>query len=349
MLQLPLATDCSTDLLQKQMVESIYHSREWYYLITKLYGYELIPLTTTDTNGLISGYLPLFFIQSPLTGRRLVSLPFSDYCPLLAADEASANRLVDQAIEVARKREVKYLELRTGRNQTLARRRELVEESQLYVKWLVSLAPDPESIWPHLRKSVKQMVNKSKRLDVQVRIAQNCQDIEHYYRLHLQTRCKKHGMPAQPRAFFYSLWDAFEASGSMRLLLAEYQGMVIAGTILLASGSTLRYAYSASDQRYLNLAPNNLLVWKSIEFGCENGFQTLDLGRTSRNNEGLMGFKRRWGAIEEPLHYYYYPRVAGLTSTAENSWKFRMLTSLWRRLPLSVMSMLGGLVYKHLG
>ena len=38
----------------------------------------------------------------------------------------------------------------------------------------------------------------------------------------------------------------------------------------------------------------------------------LDLGRTARENFGLMEFKRGWGAIEEPLTYYYFPRCAGL-------------------------------------
>ncbi len=349
MLQLPLSEHCSTTLLQKQMLESLYHCHEWHNLLTELYGYELIPLVTADKKGLISGYLPLCFIHSPLTGRRLVSLPFSDFCPLLAADEVSVNNLIDQAINEAKKRKVKYLELRTGLNETLARREDLVEENQLYVQWLVPLSADPDKVWSRLRKSVQQKVNKSMKLCVQVRVAQNRQDIEHYYRLHLQTRSKKHGMPAQPREFFYGLWDAFAASGSMRLLLAEHQGTIIAGAILLASGSTLRYAYSASDERYLNLAPNNLLIWTALKSGCENGYQTLDLGRTSRNNEGLMGFKRRWGAIEEPLLYYYYPRTAGLASTSEDSWKFRVLTSFWKRLPLALTGALGGHLYKHLG
>ena len=62
-----------------------------------------------------------------------------------------------------------------------------------------------------------------------------------------------------------------------------------------------------------------------------------------------MEFKRRWGAIKEPLPYYYYPRTAGLASTSERSWKFRLLTSCWRRLPLQVAEPVGSLLYKHLG
>ena len=333
--------------LQRHDVIS-YHAN-WFDLISKLYGYTFIPLTTRGAQGEITGFLPLCYMQSPLTGRRLVSLPFSDICPLLAADETDANTLIDQAIALAKERKVKYLELRTGVNEALARRQDLVEENQLYARWLMPLSTDPDSIWSSLRKPVQHQVKKSQKLGVQARIAENREDMEHYYRLHLQTRSKKHGMPAQPEGYFLGLWDAFAASGSVQLLLAEYEGTVIAGMVLLASGSTIRYAYGASDEQFLKLAPNNLLMWTAIKLGCANGYQTLDMGRTSRDNEGLMEFKRRWGAIQEPLPYYYYPQVAGLASTSEDSWKFRLLTTCWRKLPLAVAGSLGGKLYKHLG
>jgi hypothetical protein len=62
-----------------------------------------------------------------------------------------------------------------------------------------------------------------------------------------------------------------------------------------------------------------------------------------------MRFKRQMGAIMEPLPYYYYPRTAGLAATSERSWKYRLLTGCWRRLPLQVAAPLGGSLYKHLG
>ncbi len=74
---------------------SLYYNEAWLALISKLYGYTFMPLITRDAAGQITGFLPLFSMQSSLTGRRLVSLPFSDYCPLLAKDEESANELID--------------------------------------------------------------------------------------------------------------------------------------------------------------------------------------------------------------------------------------------------------------
>ncbi len=334
--------------LEKQLHENFYYQQSWFDLLANVYGYTVVPLSTTDQDGTITGFLPLCSISSPITGRRLVSLPFSDYCPLLAADEASANALANQAVDLARRQKAKYLELRTGCCDALARRADLVEED-LYVRWLISLPTDSEMLWSGLRKPIQRQVKKSQKLGVQVREARDRQDVAHYYRLHLQTRSKKHGMPAQPQRYFYRLWDTFASSGSMRLLLAEHEGVVSAGMILLASGTTIRYAYGASDERYLRLAPNDLLMWSAIQLGCDQGYRTFDLGRTARDNEGLMEFKRRWGATQEPLPYYYFPRVEGLASTSEQSLKYRVLTSCWKKLPLPVAGSLGGYLYRHMG
>ena len=327
---------------------SLYYSQAWLNLITTLYRYQIIPLLTADQARQTTGFLPLCLIQSSLTGRRLVALPFSDYCPLLASDDDAANALITQAIDLAQQKKVRYLELRTGTNEILARHTDLVEEN-LYVRWLLPLSADPDAAWSRLRKPVQHQIKKSRKLGVQVRIAQQREDVEHYYQLHLQTRCKKQGMPAQPAQFFYGLWDNFAANGMMQLLLAEYEGNIIGGMVLLVSGTTVRYSYGASSERYLHLAPNNLLMWTAITWGCEHGCQVLDMGRTAHENEGLMEFKRRWGASQEPLPYYYYPATAGLAATSEQSRKFLLLTNCWRHLPVKVAGPLGGHLYRHLG
>lgn len=334
--------------LEQQARDVFYYQPAWLNLISQVYGYAVNTLTTTDTNGEISGFLPVCTMRSPITGNRMVALPFSDHCPLLAEDRASAQQLVDQAQCLADEQRARYLELRTGTHPMLAERTDLVESS-LYVRWFLPLQSDQDVVWAGLSKSVKQMIKKSQKMGVTVRRIEKREEMAYYYRLQLQTRSKKHGMPTQPQRFFIGLWDTFAASGALQVLLAEHEGKVIAGMILLASGSTIRDAYSASDVSALSMAPNNVLMWHAITLGCAHGFKTLDMGRTACDNEGLMAFKRRWGATKEPLAYYYYPRVDGLASTSERSWKFRLLTKCWRQLPLQVAGPLGAQLYRHLG
>jgi FemAB-related protein (PEP-CTERM system-associated) len=348
MIDVSLSDPSLANFIEKQVPGMFNYTQTWLNTVPRLYGYEVIPVISRSQKGDVTGFLPLCLMRSRLTGRRLVSLPFSDQCPLLSEDAASANALIDQAIELAIQEKAKYLELRSGINDVLSTRSDLVR-TDLYVRWLLPLTPDPEKTWVKMRKPVQHQVKKSRKQGVQVHVAECREEVEQYYRLHLQTRSKKHGMPSQPRRYFYNLWDAFARDRSMQLLLADHQGKVIAGMVLLAAGSTIRYAYGASDDRYLSLAPNNLLMWTAIEMGCRQGFRTFDMGRTARDNEGLMEYKRRWGAIEESLPYYYYPHMAGLASTSESSWKYQILTSNWKRLPLALAGSLGGYLYRHLG
>lgn len=348
MIQAPAINTDLQAFLKERASDHFYADPAWLNLITSLYGYTFIPLTTTDTSGRVTGFLPLGYIQSPLTGRRLVSFPFSDSCPLLAEDEISANELVNQAISLAREKRARYLELRTGQNETLARRNDLIS-ANLYANWLVQLGSDLDVVNKRLHQGARRKIKKARNLGVQVRIAKQRSDMYEYYRLHLLTRTKKHGMPAQPLAYFLRLWDAFASSGQIHLELAEYDGKVVAAHITAFYGKMARYMYGASDERFQQLGAGYLLTWESIAWGCQHGYQQLDLGRTAYANPGLMQFKQSWGAIEEPCPYYYYPAIQGLAATPESSRKYQLITQCWRRLPLGVSAPLGGHLYGHLG
>jgi hypothetical protein len=158
--------------IAQEMKQALYYTSAWLDLITEIYGYSPIALTSTNPSGQVTGSLPLCFIQSPVTGRRLVSLPFSDHCPLLAADEASANDLVDQAIRLAQEQSVRYLELRTGVNDVLAKRTNLVA-GDLYVLWIKPLVDDTDAIWRSTHRSVRQRMKKAHRRCVQVQMAES--------------------------------------------------------------------------------------------------------------------------------------------------------------------------------
>ncbi len=344
------------DFIVRQTDEPFYYQPAWLDLLSRLYGYPVHRLQTTNADGTLTGFLPVMAVRSPLTGRRIVSLPFSDCCPPLVTSDAAASALVDQALTLAQAERARYLELRAGPVAALEARSELTR-SDLYSRWVVPLERDAQAVWGRVKSPAQRQVKKARKEGVSVHVAERLADMDAYHHLHLLTRSRKHGMPTQPQRYFRDLWETFGApgalsdatSGQVRLLLAEHEGSVIAGMILLVSGATVRYAYGASDERYLRLGPNNALMWEAISWASEQGYTRFDMGRTAHDNPGLVSYKRNWGALEEPLPYYYHPQIAGLASTSEESWKYRLLTGCWRRLPLSVSEALGGALYRHLG
>ncbi len=57
---------------------SVFHSGNWLRTLRNVYGYELVVVTTCSPDSPLTNGLLFARVNSRLTGRRLVSLPFSD-------------------------------------------------------------------------------------------------------------------------------------------------------------------------------------------------------------------------------------------------------------------------------
>ncbi|HEX9068292.1 MAG TPA: GNAT family N-acetyltransferase [Ktedonobacterales bacterium] len=336
------------DFVTAHADEHVYYHPAWHALLRDIYGYDIKLLSTRDSQGQLSGIMPIGVVRSILTGTRVVSLPFCDLCAPLATDDASMSDLVGQALAVSECERARYLEIRSGEHHALAAHVALTP-SDIYASWTTALSATSGPVWSRLRDPVKRQVKKARRQGVTVRVADSLDDVDAYYALHLLTRSRKHGMPAQPRRYFRALWERLAPLGMARFLLAEHEGKIIAGIVLLTSGKTVRYAYGASDPTHLQLGPNNLLMWEAIDWACQQGYSVFDFGRTARDNTGLMEFKRGWGSEMRVLSYYFNPVAKGLASTSETSWKYQLLTMTWRKLPLAVTGPIGTALYRHLG
>ena len=81
-----------------------------------------------------------------------------------------------------------------------------------------------------------------------------------------------------------------------RRFLARYQGKVIAAAGLrFCPGGLVEFANNCSLDAYLKLLPNDLLVWRTIEWACEQGFKRYSLG-------GAHPFLKKWGGDVVPIY-----------------------------------------------
>ena len=73
--------------------ESFFHLFAWKSVIEQSFGFQHHYLCSKDHAGSINGTLPLFFIDSRLTGKRLVSLAFSYICGPLGDSKETVESL----------------------------------------------------------------------------------------------------------------------------------------------------------------------------------------------------------------------------------------------------------------
>jgi Acetyltransferase (GNAT) domain len=88
-----------------------------------------------------------------------------------------------------------------------------------------------------------------------------------------------------------------------RRFLARYQGKAIAAThVRFCPGGLIEYAGNCSLDEYIGLRPNDLLIWKTIEWACQRGFTKYSLG-------AAHPFLRKSGGVVEPIDRYRLDRT----------------------------------------
>jgi len=337
-----------SDFISSHKYGSIYHHSAWKEVIQSTYKYTPLYFVLEDDEGRLRAGIPFFLIKSWLTGTRLVSLPFSDVCDPLIDTIENASGLLDAIISAKEKFGASYIEIRTQNNSEVFNAYEM-KMQPYYQTHVLTLKDDPEVLRKSFHKScIQRSIKKAEKSNLTVRKGETVKDMRTFYNLHLLTR-KRHGVPPQPYKFFQNIWELMYPRGLVTLLLAESNNRVIAGIVLFKFGDTVYYKYGASEESFLTYRPNHLLMWKSIEMACNEGFRYFDFGRTSADNTGLTDFKSRWGAKEYQLSYLYFPNIKGVASIKENSFKCRIITKLGRKVPTTLLRIGGGVLYKHLG
>ena len=278
---------------------TVFHHPVWLELVASAYGYRPMIVTLRDTRNSIVAGLPLVEIRSWLTGRRLISLPFTDYCPPLGRNASDVTELASVLSDWRSSIGQPSLEIRGAMPRTYG-----FHTSQVAVRHLLTLEPDVERVSSRFRKSASGKVRQAQRAGVEVTLSRSADGLSTFYRLHCLTR-RRLGVPVQPKRFFEELWRSVIEREFGFVLLAHRAGQAIAGAVCLSWNRSLIYKYAASDPREMRSRPNNLICATAIEWGCRNGYRTLDFGKSELEHEGLRSFKSSWGAIEQPLEYSY--------------------------------------------
>lgn len=298
-----------------------------------------IPLEDATTWSHFLGVLPLVEVRSWLTGRRGVSLPFTDACAPIATSEEISHRLFRAALERSRSSRWRYCEIRGGRETIGA------PASLTFYGHTIDLRPGLHELWARLPSAVCRAVRKAEANGVKVEFTTSPDAAQAFYGLLCRTR-RRHGLPPPPRRFFDAVHRHAIDAGSGTIVLARYNNQPVAGAVYFNFGRTALYKFGASNERFLHLRPNNLVMARAIEHYAQLGFETLDLGRTSMTNDGLRQFKRHWNAQEHVIEYVRYDCHRNCFVTSRDSstgWH----SALFRHLPLGLSRLIGALAYRH--
>jgi hypothetical protein len=83
----------------------------WASLLGECYGYRPFVLASLDVRGEIDSGMPFIEVDSPPTGHRWVSLPFSDSCTPLCRDPMALDALAEYLVRQNRQRAIPRVEV----------------------------------------------------------------------------------------------------------------------------------------------------------------------------------------------------------------------------------------------
>ena len=200
---------------------------------------------------------------------------------------------------------------------------------------LVDLASEPEELLRVMKQKTRYNIRLSARKGVIVRAGSEA-DLASFYEL-MEATARRDGFGIHTEAYYRAAHQLFVPSGQGRLLLAEFEGQLLAGLVVLGMGGggrcdTACYMYGASSDEHRNLMPTYLLQWEAMLWAREQGCRSYDLwgvpdedetaleSEFTERSDGLWGvyrFKRgfggrlvrtagAWDLVYAPLRYRLY-------------------------------------------
>lgn len=320
---------------------SVFHSSAWLQALQRTYRFSPIAFVIGPPGGPPTAGLVFCRVDSWLTGRRLVSLPFSDHCEPLVSGEADLQRLVRRAQQAASG--LRYLELRPFRVGHGVP--EGFQTDDQYCIHTLDLRPALEHLYAGLHKnSVQRKIRRAEREGLALEAGRSDQILREFYGLLVRTR-RRHRRPPQPLKWFRNLADCF--GDDMVIQVARKGQTPIASIITLRHKDKLVYKYGCSDERYHPMGGMALLFWRAIQDAKSMGLTEFDLGRSEIRQDGLIRFKEGLGAKRTALRYWRWSSGGASRVGAEAS--SRLGEQALSRLPDRMFRLVGRILYRHVG
>ncbi|MDP2643541.1 MAG: peptidoglycan bridge formation glycyltransferase FemA/FemB family protein, partial [Desulfobacterales bacterium] len=192
----PLTCPGWDEQLSANPESSFFHTSAWAKVLCESYGYQPVYFASMD-NGQVENLIPVMEINSFLTGKRGVALPFTDFCPPIISTRENFQKIVNHVVPHGKISGWKSLEIRGGDSG--------VPYSTFYTH-ILNLKKNPGDIFSNFKNSTQRNIKKAEKQGIRVDFSGTFKSTKSYYQLHCKTR-QHHGLPPQPFHFFKNIYE----------------------------------------------------------------------------------------------------------------------------------------------
>lgn len=325
----------------------IFHTPEWKEFIEKSFSGVKTDYIAVTENDKIEIMIPLIDIKHSILSNKLISCGFLEYGGF--AGDNSLENVKKLLFEIANtySKSTHYLEIREGLesfNSVLDKTS--LKKSVDYKRFITKLE-DHEALWKKINKQKRKAVRKAENSGITLKEL-GSSDVDEIYELYLKNM-KAFGSPPVSKAFFENFFSILSKKGLAKGFGAYYEGKLVSLLVGYTYKKRIHVIVAVSDEKFLQYRPNDAVHWEFIKWGCNNGYQVFDWGRT-REESGQHKFKSLWASEMHDLrHYYLLWKVNEIPKVDPTNPKYKMFIKLWKILPISLSRKMGPWFREGLG
>src|SRR4030067_1932684 len=143
----PITYPAWDDLLISSPDHTFFHSSAWAKVLQETYHYTPRYFTVFE-NGRLQALIPVMEVKSFLTGKRGVSIPFTDYSDAIIQNGIPFKNLFDQLTQYGENHGWKSFELRGGQSLPL-----LSKTSTTYSRHILNLSENEDELFSGFKAS----------------------------------------------------------------------------------------------------------------------------------------------------------------------------------------------------
>jgi FemAB-related protein (PEP-CTERM system-associated) len=322
----------------EEMGGSLFHRPAWLRAVERGTGQRALGLVA-EKGALLTGWLPLTEVHSPIFGRVLASSGFAVEGGVLTEREATAHALCRAAEELALRRSCASVELRGGTAPGHWNSR-----TDSHCGFVTELAQDDEQQLLAIPRKQRAEVRKGLDGDLTVEIGRGDSDRVAHYTVYAES-VRNLGTPVFPRALFDAALHALDGD----ILTVRPQGKAVASVLSFYHGGAVMPYWGGGTWDARRLRANDRMYYELMLHARRRGCTRFDFGR-SKTGSGAAAFKKNWGFEGEPLSYHTWTAPGAEARDADpTSARHAARIALWKQLPLAVANRLGPVIARGLG
>ncbi len=309
----------------------------WLDVLRQGFGHEPKPIEVRR-HGKVVGLLPLVLVRSRLFGRFLVSLPYLNTAGIVAADGGIASELIDQAVELANKLDVRYLELRHEvpcDHPCLT----AVNTSKKHLR--LGLPSDAEQLWKQFDAKVRNQLRKGDKQGLSVHWGSH-DLLSEFYDVFARNM-RDLGTPVYGRPLFTEILRTFPEQAE--LCVVRREGTPLAAALLIHRKYKSEVPSAASVRRFSSTNANMWMYRHLLERAIERKSEVFDFGRSTVDSNTYR-FKTQWGAKPYSAVWQYYVRRGTIGDMRPENSRYGLAVQMWKRLPVSLTRALGPFIVR---